>query len=160
MGRESGLVRDFFGLASLGLFFSTLCRASSSGAPSAALEAAIRRDYDSIEALQVAISTAANRRFGSGWVWLAVNATGALRVVDTPNQDNPLMELDPGTQRPTSIPFLGLDVWEHSYYLRYQNRRGDYVKEWWKVVDWGRVSHYYERFASQQLAVEWWGTGE
>ena len=85
--------------------------------------------------------------------------SGDLKIVDTPNQDNPLMYLDDvgeDGQRRSVIPLLGLDVWEHAYYLKYQNRRGDYVKAWWKVVDWGRVSSLYARFASQQLPVEWW----
>ena len=73
-------------------------------------------------------------RFGSGWAWLCVGADGKLVITSTPNQDNPVSD--------GLIPILGLDVWEHAYYLNYQNRRPDYISEWWNVVDWNRVSSY------------------
>ena len=82
--------------------------------------------------LSIETSAAAGSQFGSGWAWLVVNDSGKLEVINRPNQDSPLME--------GSSPILGIDVWEHAYYLNYQNRRPDYVKAWWNVVDWGAVS--------------------
>ena len=79
-------------------------------------------------------------RFGSGWAWLLVDDHGELQVTSTPNQDNPLMR---GVVDVTGMPILGLDVWEHAYYLRYQYRRGDYVDAWWNVVNWPHVDALY-----------------
>ena len=86
--------------------------------------------------LKEQFSTAAAARFGSGWAWLGVKGDGSLGVTKTPNQDNPISSGD-------MIPILGLDVWEHAYYLHYQNRRPDYIEAWWNVVDWKRVEGYY-----------------
>ncbi len=101
------------------------------GAPSGALAGEIEKAFGSFSAFQEKFAAAAAGRFGSGWAWLAVGKDGALKVYSTANQDSPLMQGD--------TPVLGLDVWEHAYYLNYQNRRPDYIKAFWNVVDWGAV---------------------
>lgn len=120
-------------------FWQSMTRPGQGGAPSAALLAAINRDFGSFEQFKAAFRAAGVGRFGSGWAWLIVGADGKLKVTSTPNQDNPLMDIvaDRGT------PLLGNDVWEHAYYLQYQNRRGDYLDAWWQVVDWTTVSRRY-----------------
>lgn len=105
------------------------------GAPSAELLAAIDRDLGGMEGLQAAVSEAGLKRFGSGWSWV-VASDGVLSVVSTPNQDNTLMD-------GSGIPILGVDVWEHAYYLLYQNKRADYLAAWWNVVDWTAVSELF-----------------
>jgi Fe-Mn family superoxide dismutase len=103
------------------------------------LQAAITRDFGSLDAFKAAFKTAGLGRFGSGWAWLIVGSDGKLKITSTPNQDNPLMDVaaDRGT------PLLGNDVWEHAYYLQYQNRRGDYLDAWWQIVDWNVISARY-----------------
>ncbi|XVJ66472.1 MAG: superoxide dismutase [Lacibacter sp.] len=103
---------------------------------SGALQKAIVKTFGSIEAFQTQFSDAGKNRFGSGWAWLYADKDKQLKIGSTPNQDNPLMDISDikGT------PLLGLDVWEHAYYLKYQNRRADYVTAWWKVVNWDFVS--------------------
>ncbi|MDQ3656835.1 MAG: superoxide dismutase [Chloroflexota bacterium] len=98
---------------------------------------AIANDFGSVEEMQAAMVDAGLKRFGSGWSWL-VSSGGTLSVVSTPNQDNPLMD-------GSGTPILGIDVWEHAYYLQYQNRRADYLAAWWDVVNWDAVA---ERFAA------------
>lgn len=120
-------------------FWRTMTRAGQGGAPSAALAAAIDRDFGSLDKFKAAFKTAGTGRFGSGWAWLIVGADGRLQITSTPNQDNPLMDLV--AERGT--PLLGNDVWEHAYYLQYQNRRGDYLDAWWQLVDWSVVSQRY-----------------
>jgi Fe-Mn family superoxide dismutase len=115
------------------LFWSILGK-DKGGLPTGALKAAIDQDFGSFEAFKEAFSNAAKTRFGSGWAWLIVNG-GTLKVTSTANQDTPLSE---GT------PILGLDVWEHAYYLNYQNRRPDYVEAFFNVIDWDAVSKRYE----------------
>ncbi len=110
------------------------------GAPSGALAAAIDAAYGSFDGFKDAFSKAAATRFGSGWAWLCVHKGGKVEVCSTPNQDNPLM---PGTGC-EGIPILGLDVWEHAYYLNYQNRRPDYIKAFFNVINWDEVSKRYE----------------
>jgi superoxide dismutase, Fe-Mn family len=105
------------------------------GAPSGALAAAIDATFDSFDALKAQVVDAGIKRFGSGWSWLIHDGTG-LAVVSTPNQDTPLMTGD--------TPLLGVDVWEHAYYLNYQNRRPDYLAAWWDVVNWDEVGRRYE----------------
>jgi Fe-Mn family superoxide dismutase len=106
------------------------------GAPTGDLAAAINAAFGGFDAFKEKVESAGLGRFGSGWAWLIVNQAGKLEVVSTPNQDNPLMD---GSGRPV----LGVDVWEHAYYLRYQNRRADYLKAWWNVVNWSEVAKYY-----------------
>ena len=112
------------------------------GGPSGDLDEAFKRDFGSAGDFRKQFEEAALGRFGSGWAWLCVEEGGRkLFVTSTPNQDSPLMKSV--VERP-GVPLLGLDVWEHAYYLQYQNRRADYVKAWWQVVDWQRISNRYE----------------
>jgi superoxide dismutase, Fe-Mn family len=106
------------------------------GEPSGALAQAIESTFDSLDALQEAVNLAGVNRFGSGWTWLIHDGTG-LAVVSTPNQDSPISNSD--------VPLLGIDVWEHAYYLKYQNRRPDYLAAWWNVVNWTDVARRYDR---------------
>ncbi len=106
------------------------------GAPSGDLAAAITSTFTSLDQLKAKIKEAALGRFGSGWSWLAMGSDGKLSVVSTPNQDTPIMD--------GHTPLMGIDVWEHAYYLKYQNKRADYVEAWWNVVRWDKVA---ERFA-------------
>jgi len=115
--------------------FWTVMGPAKGGAPSGDLAAAIDKAFDSFAAFQGAFEKAGVTRFGSGWAWLSVGASG-LVVSSTPNQDNPLMD-------GSGVPILGLDVWEHAYYLHYQNRRPDYAKAFWNVVDWDAVAKRY-----------------
>jgi Fe-Mn family superoxide dismutase len=101
------------------------------GEPSGALADAIASTFDSFDELKKLVNDAGVKRFGSGWSWLIWDGTG-LAVKSTPNQDSPIMDAD--------VPLLGIDVWEHAYYLNYQNRRPDYLEAWWNVVNWEAVS--------------------
>ena len=107
------------------------------GKPTGNLLSAIERDFGSFDSFSEKFSQAAATRFGSGWAWLVVR-NGRLIVTSTPNQDNPLMDVVPSEERGT--PILGIDVWEHAYYLHYQNRRGDYISAFWNVINWGEVA--------------------
>ena len=109
------------------------------GAPEGALADAIAADFGSFEKFKEQFNNAAATRFGSGWAWLVKTADNKLVVTSTPNQDNPLMDL----AEVKGTPILGLDVWEHAYYLHYQNRRPDYISAFWNVVDWAEVSKRY-----------------
>ncbi|CAK0881404.1 unnamed protein product [Prorocentrum cordatum] len=122
------------------------------GEPSDDLAAAIDDKFGSFDGMKAEFAKAAMGRFGSGWAWLGVKPDGALAVTSTANQDNPLME---GLEYPVEklVPILGLDVWEHAYYLKYQNLRADYVKAFWSVVNWKKVSRNYEKYAKQGKAV-------
>jgi Fe-Mn family superoxide dismutase len=111
--------------------------AGKGGAPKADLAEAIGKTFGSFEGFQEKFETAATTRFGSGWAWLSVK-DGGLVVSSTPNQDNPLMD-------ESGIPILGLDVWEHAYYLKYQNRRPEYVKAFWNVINWDAVADRYSQ---------------
>jgi len=123
-------------------FWEIMAPAAQSGALSEKLAAAINADFGSMDAFKKAFGEAAAKRFGSGWAWLVLT-NGKLKITSTPNQDNPLMKgLVPDADLGT--PLLGLDVWEHAYYLHYQNRRPDYIAAWWNVVNWPAVS---KRFA-------------
>jgi len=105
------------------------------GVPSGPIADAIKRDFDSFERFQTSFNEAGTKRFGSGWAWLALGKDGKLSVLSTPNQDNPMMAEYGGL-----YPLLGNDVWEHAYYLKYQNKRADYLKAWWNTVNWNEVN--------------------
>ncbi len=105
------------------------------GEPSGALGDAVADTFGSVDELKAAVNDAGVKRFGSGWTWLVWDGTG-LAVKSTPNQDSPVMDGD--------APLLGIDVWEHAYYLNYQNRRPDYLAAWWNVVDWEAVAARFE----------------
>jgi len=122
-------------------FWKTLTPASESGEPSAKLAAAIEESFGSMEEFKKAFGAAAAKQFGSGWAWLIVQ-DGKLKITGTANQDNPAMKgLVPDADLGT--PILGLDVWEHAYYLNYQNRRPDYVTAWWNIANWKVISERY-----------------
>ncbi len=129
------------GHANHSLFWQVLAPVGKGGSPSSDLQAAIDKDLGGMDSFKEKFAAAGATRFGSGWAWLCVNADGSLCVCSTPNQDNPLMGKSyvdcPGT------PILGLDVWEHAYYLNYQNRRLDYIKAFFDVVNWEQVSKNY-----------------
>lgn len=122
------------GHANHSLFWTVL--GGKGGTPDGKLAAAIHTSFGGFDAFREQFGAAAATRFGSGWAWLAVNR-GKLTVLSTPNQDSPLMTGE-GT------PILGLDVWEHAYYLKYQNRRPDYIAAWWHVVNWSEVARRFE----------------
>ena len=105
------------------------------GAPAGALADAIDRDLGGLDALKEAVNKAGAARFGSGWAWVVVKG-GKLSVISTPNQDNPTMD-------GSGTPILGVDVWEHAYYLKYQNKRPDYLTAWWNTVNWDKVAELY-----------------
>jgi superoxide dismutase, Fe-Mn family len=113
------------------------------GDPSGDLGAAIEDTFGSFDELRTAINQAGVNRFGSGWTWLIHDGTG-LAVISTPNQDSPLMNDD--------VPLLGIDVWEHAYYLKYQNRRPDYLEAWWNVVNWDAVAERYSAAVGRAAA--------
>jgi Fe-Mn family superoxide dismutase len=116
-------------------FFWESMSPNGGGTPGGALGAKIARDFGSFEAMQQQFAQAGATRFGSGWAWLCLGSDGNLFITSTPNQDNPLMDI----AEKKGTPLLGLDVWEHAYYLHYQNRRPDYITTWWNVVDWNAV---------------------
>lgn len=120
--------------------FWTLMKQNGGGVPSGKLADAIKSAFGSFDEFKAKFNNAAATRFGSGWAWLIVQ-NGKLVVTSTPNQDNPLMDLadEKGT------PILGLDVWEHAYYLKYQNRRPEYIENWWNVVNWEKVAELYSK---------------
>lgn len=121
--------------------WKTMAPAAQAGTPSPALKAAIDAQFGSVDKFKEEFAKAGTARFGSGWVWLIVGADGKLAITSTPNQDNPLMDV----AEVKGTPILGNDVWEHAYYLKYQNRRGDYLGGWWQVVNWKAVS---DRFSA------------
>ena len=115
--------------------FWTIMKPGGGGDPTGPLDAAIRDIFGDPDQLKAQINDAGVKRFGSGWTWLVWDGTG-LAVVSTPNQDTPIME--------GKTPLLGIDVWEHAYYLNYQNRRPDYLAAWWDVVNWDEVARRYD----------------
>ena len=119
--------------------FWTIMSPNGGGEPTGALAAAINDTFGGFEGFKSAFAAAAATRFGSGWAWLIKTEDGSLAVTSTPNQDNPLMDVadEQGT------PILGLDVWEHAYYLNYQNRRPDYIQAFFNVINWDKVSELY-----------------
>ncbi|MBL0946518.1 superoxide dismutase [Brevundimonas sp.] len=125
------------------LFWQLLAPEGQTGEPSGALKAAIDKDLGGMDAFKEAFNAAGAGQFGSGWAWLIVQ-NGKLKVTSTPNQDNPLMDV--AEEQGTVI--LGADVWEHAYYLKYQNRRADYLKAFWSVVNWNEVNDLYAKAVS------------
>lgn len=111
------------------------------GEPEGTVANEIATTFGSFEKFKEEFETAARTRFGSGWAWLSVDSNGKLFVSSTPNQDNPLMDV----VEKQGTPILGLDVWEHAYYLKYQNLRGDYISNFWNVVNWEEVSKRYKK---------------
>lgn len=122
------------GYANHNLFWAVM-GPNGGGEPTGALADAINATFGGFASFKETFAKAAMGRFGSGWAWLQVNKDGSLAVTSSPNQDTPLME--------GNTPILGLDVWEHAYYLNYQNRRPDYIAAWWNVVDWNAVAANY-----------------
>ncbi len=133
--RRAAVRNNGGGHANHSLFWQIM-KPKGGGDPSGALEAAINETFGDPDALRAELNDAGVKRFGSGWTWLVVDG-GSLAVMSTPNQDSPLME--------GKTPILGIDVWEHAYYLKYQNRRPDYLASWWDVVNWDEVA---SRFAA------------
>ncbi len=114
---------------------------NSGGNPSGEIEEAINSNFDSLENFKENFKKAAATRFGSGWAWLCVHDNGKLEICSTPNQDNPLMPIGCGGN-----PILCLDVWEHAYYLNYQNRRPDYIEAFFNLINWDEVNNQYLKF--------------
>ena len=120
--------------------FWTLMKQNGGGNPSGKIADAINSTFGSFDELKTKFNAAAATRFGSGWAWLVVQ-NGKLLVTSTPNQDNPLMDV----AEVKGTPILGLDVWEHAYYLKYQNRRPEYIDNWWNVVNWDKVNELFSK---------------
>jgi Fe-Mn family superoxide dismutase len=122
--------------------FWTVLSPNGDGNPSGDLAAAITGKFGSFDTMKEEFNKAAATRFGSGWAWLCVLKDGSLEICSTPNQDNPLMDVE--TRGCGGTPILGLDVWEHAYYLNYQNRRPDYIGAFWNVVNWDEVARRFQ----------------
>ncbi|MFZ7116150.1 MAG: superoxide dismutase [Bacteroidota bacterium] len=120
--------------------FWTVMKQNGGGNPTGAIAAAIDSAFGSFDEFKTKFNTAGATRFGSGWAWLIVGADKKLAVTSTPNQDNPLMDIS----EVKGTPVMGCDVWEHAYYLNYQNRRPDYMSAWWNLINWDEVNR---RFA-------------
>ena len=131
-----GVVRNNGGGHANHSLFWRIMGPKAGGAPTGKLGDEIKSTFGSFETFKEKLEAAGTGRFGSGWAWLIVNKSGKLEIVSTPNQDNPLMD--------GNKPVLGVDVWEHAYYLKYQNKRADYLKAWWNVVNWNEVNKIYE----------------
>jgi superoxide dismutase, Fe-Mn family len=117
-------------------FFWQIMSPDGGGEPSGALADAINEKFGSLDALKEEMKTSGVGQFGSGWVWLVYTSEGGLQVTSTPNQDSPISS--------GNTPLIGIDVWEHAYYLKYQNKRPDYLDAWWNVVNWDEVAKRYE----------------
>jgi len=127
------------GFLNHGIFW-TIMSPNGGGKPTGDLASAIDREFGSFDAFKEKFESAATGQFGSGWAWLAVTPEGKLHIHGLPNQDSPVMHGD--------HPILGIDVWEHAYYLHYQNKRGDYVSNWWNVVNWDEADRRYKKYTS------------
>jgi Fe-Mn family superoxide dismutase len=132
--KAQAVINNGGGYANHSLFW-TILTPKGGGAPAGDLGSAINAAFGSFDTFKTEFTNAAATRFGSGWAWLSVDADGNLKVHSTANQNSPIMD--------GLTPILGLDVWEHAYYLNYQNRRPDYISAFWNVVDWAKVSEYY-----------------
>ena len=135
---STGIRNNGGGFYNHSLFWSVLSQ-NGGGEPKGKVAEAIQETFGSFDAFKDTFNNAAATRFGSGWAWLIVDENKKLKVTSTPNQDNPLMDVatDNGT------PILGLDVWEHAYYLNYQNKRPDYIQAFWSIVNWDEVEKRY-----------------
>lgn len=120
-------------------FFWMIIGPKAGGAPTGKLEAAIKSSFGSFEEFKTKFAAAATGRFGSGWAWLIKDSSGKLTITSTPNQDNPTMDI----AEVKGTPIIGLDVWEHAYYLHYQNRRPDYIAAFWNVVNWNEAAKHF-----------------
>ena len=136
-----GAVRNHGGGHANHGFFWTILSPDGGGDPVGSLAGAINSTFGSFDNLKSEFATASANRFGSGWGWLVAKADKSLAVTSTPNQDSPLMQ---GVADVVGTPILGLDVWEHAYYLNYQNRRPDYINAFWNIVDWERAGQIYQ----------------
>ena len=132
---KQGPVRNNAGGHANHTLFWQIMGPNGGGEPSGDLKAAIESAFGSLDALKEKMNTTGVGRFGSGWSWLVVDGSGNLEVMSTPNQDSPLSE--------GKTPVLGIDVWEHAYYLKYQNKRPDYLAAWWNTVNWDAVAEKY-----------------
>ncbi|UFX83485.1 superoxide dismutase [Candidatus Absconditicoccus praedator] len=117
---------------------------SGGGKPEGNLLYEIENTFGSFEKLQEELENAGITQFGSGWAWLIIDNNGKLKITKTPNQDNPMMNIINEEDR--GKPILGIDVWEHAYYLQYQNKRPEYLKNFWNVIDWKKVEQYFEKY--------------
>ena len=133
---RQALINNVGGHANHTLFWEIMAPGGAK-APGGALAAAITSTFGGVDQLKAQVNDAAMKRFGSGWGWLVADANGVLKVISTANQDSPIMQ--------GLTPLLGVDVWEHAYYLNYQNRRADYLAAWWNVVNWDVVAANYGR---------------
>lgn len=133
--KQQAVINNGGGFANHSLFW-TILSPKGGGTPSGDLATAINETFGSFDAFKDAFATAAATQFGSGWAWLSVDGAGNLKVHSTANQDSPIMD--------GLTPILGLDVWEHAYYLNYQNRRPDYISAFWNVINWDKVGEYYD----------------
>ncbi|HYG51248.1 MAG TPA: superoxide dismutase [Flavobacteriales bacterium] len=124
-------------------FFWNIMGPNAGGNPTGALAEDINKTFGSFDEFKTKFAAAATSRFGSGWAWLCVTSKG-LEICSTANQDNPLMDIE-GARGCAGTPILGLDVWEHAYYLNYQNRRPDYITAFWNVVNWNKVAELYAK---------------
>ncbi|RRB03892.1 superoxide dismutase [Larkinella rosea] len=122
-------------------FFWGILSPNGGGEPTGKLAEAIDQKFGSFATFKEEFAKAATTRFGSGWAWLVVTSAGELAITSTPNQDNPLMDI----AEVKGTPILGLDVWEHAYYLKYQNKRPDYIAAWWNLVDWAGADARYSQ---------------
>jgi Fe-Mn family superoxide dismutase len=139
-GALQGPVRNNGGGHANHSFFWGILSPSGGGLPSGNLADSINATFGNLDAMKNAFTKAALTRFGSGWAWLIQRSDGSLAVTSTPNQDSPLMQ---GTSDECGKPIIGLDVWEHAYYLNYQNRRPDYIAAFWNLVDWNKAESHF-----------------
>lgn len=139
-GKISAAVRNNGGGHWNHSFFWEILGPNAGGQPSGKLADAINSTFGSLDALKEKVNTAGATRFGSGWAWLIVK-DGKLEVTSTPNQDNPLMDV----AEVKGTPILGIDVWEHAYYLKYQNRRPEYLTHIWNVINWNKVAEHFDK---------------
>jgi Fe-Mn family superoxide dismutase len=133
-------VRNNAGGHSNHTMFWNIMKPNGGGQPTGDLASAIQQVFGSFDAFKAALNDAGTKRFGSGWAWLVLDSSGKLQVISTANQDSPLMD--------GLYPVMGNDVWEHAYYLKYQNRRPEYLNAWWNVVNWDEIARRYQQALS------------